>query len=132
MAISYDDTTRSNRMTQVVNAIGSAGSLLIYTGSEPAKTSAPTGTLLATFALADPAGTVSDGVLTFTLPANVSAVASGTPGWFRMIDGSVDDGTHTHVQGSAGVGSGDLDFGSAISGGGVVSITSMTITEGND
>jgi hypothetical protein len=131
MAISYDNTIRNNRMTQVVNSIGSSGSLLIYTGTEPAKTSAPTGTLLATFALANPAGTVSAGVLTFTLPANVSAVASGTPGWFRMIDGSVDDGTHTHVQGLAGVGSGDLDFNAALSIGGAVSITSMTITEGN-
>ncbi len=57
---------------------------------------------------------------------------TGTPNFFRMIDGATDDGTHTQVQGTAGVSSGELSFASPIASGGTVSITaSMTITEGN-
>lgn len=125
------DTLRNTMMGNITTALTTTSRLLIYTGTAPTKTTAPTGTLLATFTLASTPGTATGGVYTFTAPSNVTAAASGTPGYWRMIDGTTDDGTHTQIQGSAGVGSGELNFASTIASGGTVSITSFTITEGN-
>ncbi len=122
---------RTTIMTAIVTALTATSRLLFYTGSAPALTATPTGTLLATFTLSATAGTVTTGVLTFTNPSNVTGAASGTPGYWRMIDGSTDDGTHTQVQGTAGVGSGEFNFASTIASGGTVSITSAVMTEGN-
>ena len=125
------DTLRQSMMSQIATALGSSGHLLIYTGTAPSKTAAPTGTLLATFALPSTAGTASGPVLTFGTIASVTASASGTPGYARFIDGSTDDGTHTQIQCSCGVGSGELNWGSTIASGGTASISSATITEGD-
>jgi hypothetical protein len=132
MATKYKTSIRNTRLGDVISALGATARLLVYTGTEPALTASPTGTLLCTFTLANPVGpAASGGVATWTNPSNVTAAASGTPGYYRVIDGSTDDGTHTQVQGSAGVGSGDLNFGSTIASGGTVSITSIAYTEGN-
>ena len=111
---SYKTSLRNSNMTNIVTALTGASRLLFYTGSAPANTASPTGTLLATFTLAGTAGTVSGGVLTFNAISNVTGAASGTPGYFRMIDGTTDDGTHTQVQGTAGVGSGEFNFSSSL------------------
>jgi hypothetical protein len=124
-------TLRNTMLTSIATALTATSRMLIYTGSAPANTATPTGTLLATFTLAATPGTASGGVLTFTLPSNVTGAASGTPGYGRMIDGTTDDGTHTQVQFSCGVGSGEMNFSSTIASGGTVSITAMTITDGN-
>jgi hypothetical protein len=124
-------TLRNTMLTSIATALTATSRMLIYTGSAPANTATPTGTLLGTFTLAATPGTASGGVLTFTLPSNVTGAASGTPGYGRMIDGTTDDGTHTQVQFSCGVGSGEMNFSSTIASGGTVSITAMTITDGN-
>lgn len=103
MATSLNDTTRTTMVGAISTAVSTAGHLLVYTGSAPSKTSAPSGTLLATFAMANPMGSSSSGTLTVTAPSNVTGAASGTPGYYRIIDGSTDNGSHTQVQGSAGV-----------------------------
>ena len=132
MSLSYKDSTRNTRLDALTTALGTSAHLLVYTGGAPSKTASPTGTLLATLALSNPTAPASSGgVLTFSTITSATAAASGTPGYFRMIDGSTDDGTHTQLQGSAGVGSGDLNFNSTVASGGTVSITSATITEGN-
>ena len=125
------DTIRNAGLTEIVTELGGSGHLLIYTGSAPSKTAAPTGTLLATLALSATAGTVAGGVLTFNSITTAAAAASGTPGYARFIDGPTDDGTHTRIQCTCAVGSGELDFGSTIASGGNVSVTSATITSGN-
>lgn len=132
MSTNINDTDRSAAMTAYMTAWGASSHLLVYTGTIPSKTASPTGTLLATFALAATPGTVSTGVLTVTPPSNVTAAAGGSPGYYRIIDGSTDDGTHTRFQGSAGVGLGDLDFTSTVASGGSVGITSLGFTEGNN
>src|SRR4029077_10640153 len=102
-------------------------------GSAPSKTASPTGTLLATLTPNATFGTVSTGVLTCnSITSDTNAAASGTPGYYRVIDGTTDDGTHTQIQGSAAVGSGDINFSSTITSGGTVSITSLSYTEGNN
>jgi hypothetical protein len=125
------NTLRHDMNGLITTALTTTSRLKVYTGSEPSKTASPTGTLLATFTLASTPGTDTGGVYTFTNPSNVTGAADGTPGYFRMIDGTTDDGTHTQIQGTCGVGSGELNFASTIVTGGTVSITSMTITNGN-
>jgi hypothetical protein len=132
MAISYKTSIRNSRMDTITTSIGASGHLLVYTGSGPALTATPTGTLLSTHTLSNPLGAGSSGgVLTFGAIGSATAAASGTPGYFRCIDGATDDGTHTQIQGDAAVGSGSLNFGSTEVSGGSVSITSATDTEGN-
>lgn len=126
---SLNNTLRTNMMSQIATSLGATGHLLIYSGTAPAKTAAPTGTLLANFTLANPAGTSAGGVFTLTVPSNVTGAANGTPGYGRFIDGATDDGTHTQIQTTAGVASGELNFVTGISAGGTVSLTGFTVTE---
>src|SRR5215813_1859357 len=112
------NTLRTNMLTQITTALTTTSRMLVYTGTAPSKTAAPTGTLLATFTLAATPGTGAAGVYTFTNPANVTGAAAGTPGYGRMIDGATDDGTHTQIQFSCGVGTGELNFSSTITSGG--------------
>ncbi len=132
----FKTSLRTTRVTDIVTGLGATSRLLVYdaTGAIPSPTQSPTvngGVLLATFTLANPAGTVTSGVLTFSAISNVTGAATGTPHFFRMIDGTTDDGTHTQVQGTSGVGTGELSFASTIANGGTVSISSIVITEGN-
>jgi len=132
----YKTGLRTTRVTDLVTALGATSRLLVYnnTGAIPTPTQSPTvngAVPLAIFTLANPVGTVTTGVLTFSAISSVTAAASGTPNFWRMIDGTTDDGTHTQAQGTAGVGSGELSFGSTVASGGTVSITSIVITEGN-
>lgn len=127
------NTLRNNMVSQFTSAITSTSRIKVYTGSAPTKTTSPTGTLLATLTCSATAGTASGGVYTFnSITSDTSAAASGTPGYFRVIDGTTDDGTHTQIQGSCGVGSGELNFSSTIASGGTVAISSLTFTEGNN
>lgn len=108
MATSIADTTRGHEMTQIINDTGSTAYLWVWSGSEPAKNVAPTGTNLAKFAMANPIGSIgsgsSQGVLTVTAPSNVTALASGTPGYYRITTGSTDtNGSTVIVQGTSGV-----------------------------
>jgi hypothetical protein len=133
MATNLKDTTRATMMAAIVSAMTSTSRIKVYTGSQPSKTASPTGTLLATLTPSATYGTVSGGVLTANaITSDTNSAASGTPGYYRMVDGTTDDGTHTQVQGSAGVGSGDINFSSTIAAGGTTAITSLVHTEGNN
>jgi hypothetical protein len=131
MATNLKDSIRQTEMAAIPTSIGASGHLLIYTGSAPSKTAGPTGTLLATLPLSSTAATASGGVLTYNAITSASAAASGTPGYYRQIDGATDDGTHTQVQGSSGVSSGDISFPSTIASGGTTGVSSLVYTEGN-
>jgi hypothetical protein len=104
MATSLKDTTRATAMTGIVTAITATSRIKCYTGTAPSKTAAPTGTILTTLTPSATFGTVSSGVLTANSIANdTSAANSGTPGYYRVIDGTTDDGTHTQVQGPCNI-----------------------------
>ena len=133
MATNLKDTIRTTMVGAISTSIGATSKLKIYTGTAPAKTASPTGTLLATLTPAATFGTSTTGVLTAgAIASDTNAAASGTPGYYRIIDGSTDDGTHTQVQGGCAVGSGDINFSSTIAAGGTVAITSLTYTEGDN
>lgn len=75
------------------------GVVQVRTGAQPATPdTAATGTLLATFTLADPAyGSAASGVAALAgAPRSTTGVAAGTAGWFRALDSTgaaVFDGT---------------------------------------
>jgi len=130
---SYTTTVRSNRMTQVLNAIDAGagpGTVKVYSGTVPANvgTAITDQTLLATLTLSYPCGSVSNGVLTFSaITEDSSGDANGTPTFARLADSDGND----VAQVTAGVGSGNLNFGAAIVAGQPVQISSFVITEGN-
>lgn len=128
MAIGYITTLRSTRMTDVVTALGSSGFLDIYDGSRPATGGTAT-TKLAHLALSATAGTVTNGVLTFsTITADSSADQSGTATWARLTT----SGGTAIADLSVGTSGADINFDSvSFVAGGNVSVTSLTVTEGN-
>jgi hypothetical protein len=141
MAISYNDTQRTSRMTDISDAVDAgtaAGYLRIYSGTRPSNGAAVgTGhTLLAELRFSDPCVTasgVATGVLTFdSITADTSANAAGTASWFRILQ---SNGTTYVADGSVSVtgGGGDLQLDSTtIASGQNVSVNTFTITEGND
>lgn len=80
----------ANAIIQLIDAGPAAGTLQLRTGGQPASANDPaTGTLLATFTLADPAfGAALLGVATLdaTPVLSTTGVADGTAGWFRIAD----------------------------------------------
>src|SRR5271157_1772479 len=137
MATNLKASIRATMMGAIPTSVGASGHLFIYSGSAPSKTAAPTGTsaITAGIPLSSTMGTTGateGAVLTLSgTPLSGTATASITPGYYRITDGATDDGTHTQIQGSAGVGSGDINFSSTISSGGTVTISSLTWTEGD-
>lgn len=89
-------------ITALVDAGAGAGKIELRTGSQPTTADdAATGTLLATWTLADPAwGSPASGVaaLDATPVITTVGVAAGTAGWFRMMDSS----NNKVIDGSAG------------------------------
>ena len=107
---------------------GGAGKILIRTGAQPTNVGdADTGTLLGTLTFSATAfGAASTGVATAAaITSDTSADASGTAGHFRIKDFA----DNIHSDGTCGLGSGDLSFdNNVIVAGGVIAITSLTIT----
>jgi hypothetical protein len=130
MTTGYVTTLRNAQLDAITTAVGGGGKLQIYDGTRPATGGAATNKL-AEFTLGTPfAPGAAAGVLSPTLPGNVSGLLAGTATWFRItqsggsqvIDGSV----------SATGGGGDLQLNTTtISVGLTCSVTSFTITRGN-
>ena len=123
-------TAQCKALADRLDAGAGAGTIKIYTGSKPATADdTATGTLLATVTLIKPAfGAPSSGVANLADPAAVTAVASGTAGWFRAADSTgatVMDGTVTATGGG-----GDLTLSTtSITTGLQVDITGGTLTQ---
>lgn len=120
----------ANAVVDLIDAGAAAGTLKIYSGTQPATPNdTPAGTLLATVAWADPAfGNAATGVATATDPAAVLGAAAGTAGCFLVEDSdgnNVWDGTVTATGGG-----GDLELSTTtISVGVTVDITAFTYTQ---
>lgn len=122
MSVVYNATLKSTRMTDVVTALGASAKLEIYT--------AGLGTLLARIPLANPAGTVSAGVLTFSGTPLTESSADATGVAAAAV---VKDGSGTTIIGGLTVSStvGDVVLSSVnIVAGQPVTITSASITHG--
>ncbi len=137
MATNLKDTIRTTMMGAIPTSVTATSRIKIYAGTKPAKTASPTSagaTLLATLT---PAATFSSagsaGVQTCgAIASDTNAAATGTPTFYRVIDGTTDDGTHTQIQGDCAIGSSDINFSSGIVAGGTVSISALSYTEGNN
>jgi hypothetical protein len=131
MALGVNTTSRSAWVTEILNKIDAgsgAGKVKFYDGTRPATNGAATN-LLGTVTCSDPCGTVSNGVLTFSaFTDDSSADATGTATWARITD-SAD----TFVcDASVGTSGADINLNStSITVGGIIRITSGTLTAGN-
>lgn len=124
MAVNYNTNVKNSRLTVVRDAIDAgpaAGTLEICTTGYT--------TVLTTVTLADPSGTVSAGVLSFSgLPLSATAGANGTAALARLKDSTgtvICDGLTVGTSGADVIVS-TTSFTSGLS----VSLTSATITHG--
>lgn len=120
MAVTYPTAVKSSRMSAVVTAAGTTAVLEIGTTGMAS--------ILATIALANPIGTVTNGVLTLTMPrSDTSADATGTAAAARIrtATGGTDIVTGLTVSTSGA----DINLDStSITSGQTVTINSFTIT----
>ena len=136
MAIQLRSTIRDARLNTIESTGGGSCALKIFTGAQPADvTQANSGTDLCTINLpADWMADASGGskAKAGTWSGTASAGAGATPGHFRIYNSQATmDGTTCILQGSAGVGSGDLSFDGTITSGQTVTINTFTLTSGN-
>lgn len=131
MAFQFSVAARDAALDAIETAVGTSPIMKIRTGAPPADCATPaTGTVLATINLpsdwlaAAAAGAKSkSGTWEDTVADN-----SGTAGWFEIVDNA---GTTRHLQGTCGVGSGDLQLdNTSINAGQDVVITAFTINAG--
>ncbi len=122
MAVTYSNTVKDNRMTQVLNAIdGGAGAGYIEICS------AAYAAVLATITLSDPCGTVGTQALTLTMPkSDTNADNTGTAAIARIKDSTgtiVVSGLTVSTSGA------DINLSSlAITAGDTVTLNSAVIT----
>lgn len=127
---------RTARMQAIVNAIDAAagpGTLALYDGAQPASAGGEitTQVLLGTVTFSATSGSVTDGVLTFYAVTQDSAAdATGVTTWARIRDG---DGLFVADLDAGLIGSGAAIqmVNTQIYQGGVISVTSGVIADGN-
>lgn len=132
MATRVPDARRNAIVDSVVDALDAgagAGTIKIYTGSQPADADdAETGTLLATIPCSDPAfGSASAGSASANAIAPVAASATGTAGWFRAEDSTGANVLDGNITATGGGGNMELNSTSLVSGVDV-DITTWTVT----
>lgn len=132
MSIQTSDTVANDGLDAVELTVGASPSFLIYDDSAapPADcAAAATAALLATLSLpADwlAAAGSRQKLLAGTWSGPASAGAAATPGYFR-----INVGPTCHIQGTCGIGSGDLSFDGPVTAGQTITITAFTVTDGN-
>ncbi len=136
MIIRMCEALRNARAQAIIDAINYGmgnGTMEVYTAPMPDVSGAAitTQTKLGTLTFAQPAGTVSAGILTFTVLSDDSnADADGDTAWVRINDGNGDwviDADATLNSGDGFVRMPIL----AVYAGGVIRITGGTLVEGN-
>lgn len=124
-------TAMADAAVDLIDAGPAAGTVQIRTGGQPATVAtAATGTLLATLTLSDPAfGAAVNGVATAgAITGDASADATGTAGWFRVLDSTGTALIDGAISLAGGGGEMILDK-VAIVAGGTVDITAWTVTQ---
>lgn len=138
MSASIKDAQRNGFLSDIVAALGGSAVLCLFSGAPTGKASGtfnsdPAGLLVEVALPATPFGAPSAGsaALSGTWTGTASAGSSTAPASYRlktMTGGAVST---VIVEGTAGVGSGDVSLPTAITSGQVVNITSFTLTAGN-
>lgn len=123
------NTDTRNEQSDFLGSLFDGGTLEIYTGGQPADpNSAPSGTLLCTITLPNPAfGASASGVITKSGVWSDTAVDTGTAGWARFI--SADTNKTFDVLCTDSPGDNDLLInGVDVTMGNTVTVVSLTIT----
>lgn len=128
----YSVAVNNARLDAIESTTGVSAKLNIYSGSAPANcAAADTGTLLATLNLpSDWMAAASAGVkaLAGSWTGTASGGSAATPTHFRIKDST---NTTCHIQGTAGIGSGELQVNGTITNGQTVTVSSFSITAAN-
>jgi hypothetical protein len=148
-SIGFSDALRTARAQKIIDSINAGsgpGSMLFYSAPKPAKGAAvTTQTLAGALVFAEPAGTVSNGVLAFNTLADDSSVDNDCwIRWVRILDGdgvfvadgdvSEPDGTLRNADGSSAgtIATAPVTMPSCrVYAGGVLHAASAGLTEGN-
>ena len=126
----YSVSVNNARVDAVETTIGTAPTLTLYSGTAPANcAAADTGTALVTMTLpADWMANAAAGAkaMSGAWSGTASAGSAATPTHFRIKAGAT-----CHLQGTAGIGSGECQVNGTITSGQAVSISSFSITAAN-
>jgi len=132
MALQYSVAVNNARLDAVETTAGASAKLRFYTGAAPASCAAArTGTLLVEINLpADWMSNASAGVKAKlgTWSGTAVAGAGATPGYACIMDNA---GTTCHLQGTSGVGTGDIPVDGTITSGQAVTVNSFTLNAAN-
>jgi hypothetical protein len=132
MAIQYSVAVNNARLDSVESTTGTAPLLRIFSGSAPANcAAADSGTLLCTITLPSDwmnAAASASKTLLGTWSNTASAGSATTPTHFRIWNSGA---TTCHIQGTCGIGSGDLQVNGTITSGQTVTVTSFTLNAAN-
>jgi hypothetical protein len=122
MSLQFSTAFRNAMLDTFETTVGTSAKLQIWTGAKPADcATASSGTKLLEYSLAsDWMAAASGGAKAFSgLPATVAAIASGTTGYFRVLDSS---GATTHLQGTV----------TATGGGGDMTVDNTNVANGQN
>ena len=132
MAIQYSVAVNNARLDAVESTTGTAPKLRIFSGSQPANcAAADSGTLLCEITLPSDwmnAAASASKTLLGTWSGTATGGAAATPTHFRIWNSGA---TTCHIQGAAGIGSGDLQVNGTITSGQTVSVSSFTLNAAN-
>lgn len=131
MTVQLGTTLRNARLDQVESTIGVSAVLQLRSGAQPADcATADSGTLLCSITLpVDWANAAASGAKTKLGTWSGTGAAAGTIAHFRIKDSGL---VATHMQGSCGIGSGDLSFdNNIIAIGQAATVNTFTMNEGN-
>lgn len=131
MAVQLGTTVRNARLDTVESTIGVSAKLQLRSGAQPADcATADSGSLLAELTLpVDYFNNAAAGAKTKLGTWSGTGAIAGTIGHFRLKDNAA---ATTHMQGSCGIGSGDLSFdNTSIGVGQAVTVNTFTLSEGN-
>jgi hypothetical protein len=136
MTIQMKAECRNARLDAIETYGGGSCAMKIFTGAQPANClAANQGTDLVTINLpADWMAAAGSGAKAKagTWSGTAGAGAGATPGHFRIYNSQATmDGSTCIMQGSCGVGSGDISFDGTITSGQTVTISTFTLTDGN-
>ena len=126
----YSITVNNARLDSVETAISTAPTLKLYSGSAPANcAAADTGTLLVSMTLPSDwmaAANAASKAMAGSWSGTASGGAGATPTHFRLFQGAT-----CHLQGTAGIGSGECQVNGTITSGQTVSVSSFVINAAN-
>lgn len=131
MAIQFSTNARNGRLDAIETEFGSTPVLKIFTGAQPANCAAAnSGTELASMTLpADAMAAASSGSKAKSGTWQTTGSGTGTAAHFRLYK---SDGATCVIQGSVGIGTGDLQLdNTSIASGQTVTITGFTLTDAN-